>query len=72
MLLVHPMLARTVELATSYEMQAIGRVRRLGQARKEIHVWRFYTRDTVEQELSERRSLAVQRILSRRKQVGEM
>lgn len=47
-LFVHPMNAETVARAAAYEKQALGRVRRVGQQRKEVHVWRFVTRETVE------------------------
>eukprot|EP01063_Lacrimia_lanifica_P026182 TRINITY_DN3485_c0_g1_i1.p1 TRINITY_DN3485_c0_g1~~TRINITY_DN3485_c0_g1_i1.p1 ORF type:complete len:1378 (+),score=428.83 TRINITY_DN3485_c0_g1_i1:1122-5255(+) len=50
--LVHPFNAPDVEKAIAYELQAIGRVRRLGQARKEIHVYRFVTQGTVEAEMT--------------------
>merc|ERR1712100_957050 len=48
-LFVHPMNAETVSTAVAYEQQAIGRVRRVGQARSEVHVWRFITCQTVEE-----------------------
>eukprot|EP00928_Gymnodinium_smaydae_P013265 TRINITY_DN14857_c0_g2_i2.p1 TRINITY_DN14857_c0_g2~~TRINITY_DN14857_c0_g2_i2.p1 ORF type:complete len:1471 (+),score=365.86 TRINITY_DN14857_c0_g2_i2:56-4468(+) len=51
-IIVHPMEAATAEEAVAFEMQAIGRVRRPGQQRK-IHVWRFVTIDTIEQEITE-------------------
>ncbi|CAE8648892.1 unnamed protein product, partial [Polarella glacialis] len=50
---VHPMVAETPSLAEGYERQALGRVRRPGQE-KTVHVWRFVTADTVEDELSRR------------------
>ena len=49
---LHPMLAPTAEQAVKYEMQAIGRARRQGQKHKLIHVWRFVTRDTVEETIT--------------------
>jgi hypothetical protein len=52
--LVHPMLAATQEKAVSFEMQAIGRVRRHGQLKDTVHVWRFVTLDTVEEEITRR------------------
>lgn len=52
-LLVHPMDADSPERAVAYEMQALGRVRRCGQTADRVHLWRFITRGTVEEELSE-------------------
>lgn len=46
--LLHPMLASSREESLSFEAQAIGRVRRLGQTRI-VHVWRFVTKSTVEE-----------------------
>lgn len=51
-LIVHPMEASTKEEAVAFEMQAVGRVRRPGQQRK-IHIWRFVTMETIEQEITE-------------------
>mmetsp|Transcript_10284 Transcript_10284/g.17653 ORF Transcript_10284/g.17653 Transcript_10284/m.17653 type:complete len:407 (+) Transcript_10284:1-1221(+) len=48
--LLHPMLASSKEEATSFEAQAVGRVRRLGQT-KPVHVWRFMTCGTIEESL---------------------
>ena len=50
-LFVHPMNAETVRTAAAYERQALARVRRIGQARKEVHVWRFITKQTVEEHI---------------------
>eukprot|EP00929_Paragymnodinium_shiwhaense_P001824 TRINITY_DN102030_c0_g1_i1.p1 TRINITY_DN102030_c0_g1~~TRINITY_DN102030_c0_g1_i1.p1 ORF type:complete len:1008 (+),score=202.88 TRINITY_DN102030_c0_g1_i1:153-3026(+) len=50
---VHPMNASTLSEARAYEQQAIARVRRIGQERSEIHVWRFIARDTVDQHMSD-------------------
>lgn len=50
-LFVHPMNAETVATATAYERQALGRVRRIGQTRKDVSVWRFVTRNTVEEHM---------------------
>lgn len=51
---LHPMLAPSAEVALAHELQAIGRARRHGQTRSTVHVWRFVTRDTVEQSITER------------------
>jgi len=51
-LFVHPMNAETVSTAVAWEKQAIGRVRRIGQKRSEIHVYRFVARDTVEEHIT--------------------
>merc|ERR1712232_1043623 len=49
---VHPMSAMSSERAVSYEAQAIGRCRRWGQEKSEVHCWRFVTRGTVEEALT--------------------
>jgi len=49
---VHPMNAISSEKAVSYEAQAIGRCRRWGQAKSEVHCWRFVTRGTVEEAIT--------------------
>lgn len=46
---VHPMNAASLAAARSYEEQAIGRIKRIGQQRSCVHVWRFVTRRTVEE-----------------------
>lgn len=51
-IIVHPMEAATREEAVAFEMQAVGRVRRPGQRRK-IHIWRFVTMGTIEQQITE-------------------
>eukprot|EP00928_Gymnodinium_smaydae_P065469 TRINITY_DN4860_c0_g1_i1.p1 TRINITY_DN4860_c0_g1~~TRINITY_DN4860_c0_g1_i1.p1 ORF type:complete len:907 (+),score=152.84 TRINITY_DN4860_c0_g1_i1:1724-4444(+) len=51
LILVHPMYAESRETALGYERQALGRVRRRGQE-ETVHVYRFYTRDTVEEKLT--------------------
>jgi len=51
-LIVHPMEAHSQEEAVAFEMQAVGRVRRPGQQKK-IHIWRFVTLDTIEQQITE-------------------
>eukprot|EP00927_Polykrikos_kofoidii_P076842 TRINITY_DN73869_c0_g1_i1.p1 TRINITY_DN73869_c0_g1~~TRINITY_DN73869_c0_g1_i1.p1 ORF type:complete len:1614 (+),score=250.98 TRINITY_DN73869_c0_g1_i1:97-4938(+) len=50
-LLVHPMNAETLDKRVAYELQAIGRVRRYGQQKKEVHVWKFLAINTVETEM---------------------
>lgn len=51
-LLVHPMNADTEEQAVAFELQAIGRIRRWGQLRPEVHLWRFCALGTAEEELT--------------------
>jgi len=51
-LLVHPMDASSHERAVAYEMQALGRVRRCGQTAKHVHLHRFVTRGTVEEDIT--------------------
>lgn len=51
-LLVHPMDADSPERAVAYEMQALGRVRRCGQEANRVHLYRFVTRGTVEEEIT--------------------
>ena len=48
---VHPMNASSLGQATSYEQQAVGRIRRIGQRLSTVHVWRFVTRCTVEEHI---------------------
>ena len=43
--------ADTLSSAVAYERQALARVRRVGQERAEVHVWRFVTRETVEEHM---------------------
>jgi len=50
---VHPMLCNNSEEARRYELQAIGRVRRFGQTKK-VHIHRYVTADTIEEELVKR------------------
>jgi len=47
---LHPFVDREQHRAIAWEAQAIGRVARPGQT-KQVHVWRFLVRDTVEAEL---------------------
>jgi SNF2 family DNA or RNA helicase len=49
-LFLHPFLNPDHNRAKAWEAQAIGRVARAGQ-KKQVHVWRFLTRATVEDEL---------------------
>lgn len=49
---VHPMWALSQDKAVAFEMQAIGRIWRHGQRRSEVHVWRFVTRSTIEEEIT--------------------
>jgi len=58
-LLVHPMDAVSRERAVAYEMQALGRVRRCGQTASPVHLWRFVTLGTVEEEISKEHQLGV-------------
>merc|ERR1719162_1354837 len=51
---LHPMLAPTAERSVAHELQAIGRARRHGQRKDVVHVWRFVTVGTVEQDLTQR------------------
>lgn len=51
-ILVHPMSAESSEQSIAFELQAIGRVRRWGQPRNEVHVWRFCTLGTIEEEIT--------------------
>lgn len=50
-LFLHPMNADTVQTAAAYERQALARVRRIGQAKAQVHVWRFVTKRTVEEHI---------------------
>jgi len=58
--LLHPMLADSEETAIGYERQAIGRVRRQGQA-KTVHLWRFVTIGTVEETMTKQRQRSLRR-----------
>eukprot|EP00434_Breviolum_minutum_P001498 symbB.v1.2.001321.t1/scaffold57.1/size370615/30 len=59
---LHPMLAPNADRAVGYEMQAIGRARRHGQKRSVVHVWRFVTADTLEQQITERHQGALWKV----------
>ncbi|OCH91470.1 hypothetical protein OBBRIDRAFT_812104 [Obba rivulosa] len=50
-----PLLAPTQEIYDACETQAIGRVRRFGQT-KHVHIWRFFSMDTIDVEIYEQRS----------------
>merc|ERR1712232_213649 len=68
---VHPMDAASAEMAVAYEAQAIGRCRRWGQQRSEVHCWRFVTRGTIEEEITSRhRQELSQRDLSQERRVA--
>jgi SNF2 family DNA or RNA helicase len=51
-LFVHPMNASSVQTAVAWERQAIGRVRRVGQVKSEVHVYRFVASHTVEEHMT--------------------
>merc|ERR1712187_455117 len=55
--LMHPMVAESATLAAGYERQAIGRIRRPGQT-KIVHIWRFVTSGTVEEQLLQQNYVA--------------
>ena len=59
-ILVHPMNADTLSSAVAYERQALARVRRVGQERAEVHVWRFVTRETVEEHMHQSLDLSIE------------
>lgn len=50
-LLVHPMCVENLDKACSAELQAVARVKRLGQNRRRVHLWRFVTLHTIEEDL---------------------
>lgn len=52
---ISPLLAPSQEHYDACETQAIGRVRRYGQLRK-VHVWRFLTENTIDEEIFEQRA----------------
>jgi hypothetical protein len=47
---VHPLLANSQVEYDAYETQAIGRIRRYGQA-KTVHVWRYFARHTIDTDI---------------------
>ncbi|KAJ7577007.1 hypothetical protein C8J56DRAFT_870233 [Mycena floridula] len=49
-----PLLAATKEIYKACETQAIGRLVRYGQE-KHVHVWRLHTKDTIDEEIFEKR-----------------
>ena len=51
-ILVHPMNAATASQAAAYEEQALGRIRRIGQMRPTVHLWRFIASETIEEHLA--------------------
>jgi SNF2 family DNA or RNA helicase len=68
-LFVHPMNAQTAARAAAHEKQALGRVRRVGQKRKEVHVWRFVTRETVESHIWNLHRIAIESAVEERESV---
>ncbi|KAI0305877.1 hypothetical protein B0F90DRAFT_1694134 [Multifurca ochricompacta] len=50
-----PLLAPTQEIYQANETQAIGRLRRYGQAKK-VYIWRFLTKDTIDVDIYEART----------------
>ena len=50
-----PLLTSTQEIYTACETQAIGRLRRFGQT-KLVHIWRFFSRNTIDIEIFEQRT----------------
>ena len=58
---VHPHCTTDIEAACSDEMQAVARVRRMGQPKKVVTKWRFVCADTVEQDLVLEHRAALQR-----------
>lgn len=59
--LIHPMYARTKERATAYELQAIGRLRRMGQ-KETVIVHRFVTKGTIEEEITQRHQTHLEQV----------
>jgi len=49
LLFVHPSNFETKQKIVAHEKQAIGRIRRMGQKRKHIHVWRFFMVESLEE-----------------------
>ncbi|CAD7974512.1 unnamed protein product [Amoebophrya sp. A120] len=60
-LFLHPMNTADFQEGISAEMQAIGRVRRVGQESKQIFVWRFFAKNTVEEEVTLQHEMEVKR-----------
>lgn len=50
-----PLLTPSQEIYDACETQAIGRLRRFGQS-KLVHIWRFFTRNTIDIEIFEQRT----------------
>lgn len=48
---VNPMNAANLDSTVAQELQAVGRVRRYGQTRSEITIWKFLSLNTVETEM---------------------
>eukprot|EP00392_Amoebophrya_sp_AT5.2_P005293 g5302.t1 len=57
--LIHPFHSDSDEVCENYEKQAVGRVLRYGQ-KKPVKVWRFVTRNTVEEEILKERGVIEQ------------
>lgn len=57
---VHPFNG-DLEHARAAELQAIHRARRIGQTRKEVHVWRLVAKDTVEEEITKEHQEEIER-----------
>lgn len=53
-----PLLASSQEIYTACETQAVGRLVRYGQT-KHVTVWRFLTKDTIDEEIYEQRKMAL-------------
>jgi len=52
--LVSPMCTENLATAISYEKQAIARVRRCGQEKERVYVWRFISMGTIEEHITRR------------------
>lgn len=50
--LVSPMSAENPESAVAYERQAVARVRRPGQERDRVYIWRFVSQGTIEESIT--------------------
>ena len=52
-MLAHPFHAQSSKEAEEMEMQAMGRINRIGQKAASLMIWRVMTEGTIEQELYE-------------------